>query len=295
MNMRLYYTLHLFPMEQYETLQILDLVDFFSPMEQYEIFPILNLFIIIPHTIGYMQIAGSISIILTYIGTGGNILKGSLIPNVYTITHESLFRSLLQMVDTYMNTIYFPQIYTLFHVIQFSNQIGMIPYSSTPTVEILMTQSLSFTIQIGVLIQGFISHKIYLFAAFIPVGTPLGQIPLMIIQEIISYLSRTFSLGQRQAVNMITGHILVKVSVNFIWVAYLKGTSLFILVIPMFLLTLFQSQELLIAYLQAYIFCFITCITFKDIACNRKRLSFHFLWMDLRQVICTKLDISHIL
>ena len=241
---------------------------YFSPMEQYEIFPIYSISIIIPHTIGYLQIAGQISIIITYIGTvGGNVSsKGNQIPNIYAITHESIFRSILLMVDTYMNTIYFPQIYTLFHVILFSNQIGMIPYSSTPTVEIIMTQSLSFTIQIGVLIQGFISHKLYLQAAFIPAGTPIGLIPIMIIQEIISYISRTFSLGQRQAVNMITGHIQVKVCINFIWIAYINGTSIFLQIIPMFLLTLFQSQELLIAYLQAYIFTFITCITFKDMS-----------------------------
>lgn len=241
----------------------------FSPMEQYEVFPVQSLSIIVPHTIGFMLIAGMLSVALTFIGVGANIKQGNQIPNAQTITHESLFRSILQMVDTYMNTIYFPQIYTQFHVIQFSNQIGLIPYSSTPTVEILMTQSLSFTILIGVLFQGFISHKIYLQAAFIPVGTPIGQIPIMIIQEIISYLSRTFSLGQRQAVNMITGHIQVKVSVNFIWVAYLKGTTILIQVLPMFLQTLFQAQELLIAYQQAYIFCFITCITFKDISLRK--------------------------
>lgn len=238
--------------------------NFYSPMEQYEIFPILSFNLLIPHTIGYMQIAGIISIGITYIGTGIKIKKGNQIPNVYSITHESLFRSILQMVDTYMNTIYFPQIYTQFHIILFSNQIGMIPYSSTPTVEIFMTQSLSFTIQIGVLILGFITHKIYLQAAFIPAGTPLILIPVMIIQEIISYLSRTLSQGQRQAVNMITGHIQVKVAINFIWVGYLNGTSFQIQIIPMFLQTMFQAQEQLIAYQQAYIFCFITCITFKD-------------------------------
>lgn len=240
-------------------------ISYCSPMEQYEIFNVFSMYVNIPHTIGFLQVGAIGTIIITYIGTGINITnKGNQIPNYQQITHESLFRSILQMVDTYMNTVYFPQIYTLFHIILFSNQIGMIPYSSTPTVEIIMTQSLSFTIQIGVLILGFISHKLYLFAAFIPTGTPIGQIPLMIIQEIISYLSRTFSLGQRLAVNMITGHIQVKVCINFIWMGYLNGTSIFIQIFPMFLLTQFLSQEQLIAYLQAYIFTFITCITFKD-------------------------------
>lgn len=65
---------------------------------------------------------------------------------------------------------------------------------------------------------------------------------------------------------MITGHILAKVCVGFIWVAYLKGTSLLVLTLPLLLLTLFLALELLIAYLQAYIFTFITCITIKDMA-----------------------------
>lgn len=173
------------------------------------------------------------------------------------------------MVDNFIGRskiIYLPLIYTLFHVILFSNLVGLVPYSSTPTVEIVMTLSLSFTLLIGVLLLGFLSHKLYLLAAFIPAGTPLALIPMMIILEIIAYLSRTLSLGLRLAVNMITGHILVKVIVGFIWVAYLNGTSIFILSLPIFLLTLFLCLELLIAYLQAYIFTFITCITFKDMA-----------------------------
>jgi hypothetical protein len=50
---------------------------------------------------------------------------------------------------------------------------------------------------------------------------------------------------------MITGHILAKVCVAFIWVAYLKGTSLMIMTLPLLLLTLFLGLEFLIAYLQA--------------------------------------------
>ena len=129
-----------------------------------------------------------------------------------------------------------------------------------------MTLSLSFTFLIGIQIQGFLTHKFYLQAAFLPSGTPLFLIPVMIVQEVLAYLTRTLSLGLRQAVNMITGHIQVKVCVGFIWVAYLNGTSLLFLTLPLFLLTLFLALEQLIAYLQAYIFTFITCITFKDMA-----------------------------
>lgn len=237
----------------------------YSPMEQYEIYPIFNIGFTQNNVIFYFQVAGLQSIQVTFIGTQ----RGNLVPTTYGITHESLFRTILQMVDNFIGRskiIYFPQIYSIFHIILFSNLLGMIPYSSTPTVEIVMTQSMSFTLQIGVLIQGFISHKLYLQAAFIPAGTPIGQIAPMIIQEIQAYITRTLSLGQRQAVNMITGHILVKVCVGFIWVAYLNGTSFIFQSLPIFLLTIFQALEQQIAYLQAYIFTFITCITFKDMS-----------------------------
>ena len=65
---------------------------------------------------------------------------------------------------------------------------------------------------------------------------------------------------------MITGHILAKVCVGFIWVGYLNGTSLLVLTLPLVVLTMFLCLELLIAYLQAYIFTFILCLTIKDMA-----------------------------
>ena len=234
-----------------------------SPMEQYEIFPIIGMNISQNNVILYFQISAYLGIQMYKIGT----MKGKQIPTTYGIVHESQFRTINQMIETYIGknkVIYGPMIYTLFNMIQFSNQIGQIPYSSTPTVEIIMTQSLAFTIQIGVQIIGFQTHKLYLQAAFLPSGTPQAQIAPMIVQEIQAYQTRTFSLGQRQAVNMITGHIQVKVCVNFIWEAYENDISIIIQAMPLFLQTQFLGLEIQIAYKQAYIFTFIVCITFKD-------------------------------
>ncbi len=236
-----------------------------SPMEQFEIYPQLSLNLTINNVIFYFALGAFLSILVCFVG----IYSKNLLPNAYGITHESLYRTLLLMVDGFVGRsklIYLPQIYTIFHLILFCNLQGLVPYSTTSTVEIVMTQSLSFTFLIGVQILGFLSHKLYLLAAFLPSGTPLFLIPVMIIQEVLAYFTRTLSLGLRQAVNMITGHIQVKVCVGFIWVAYLNGTSILFLTLPLFLLTLFLALELLIAYLQAYIFTFITCITFKDMS-----------------------------
>ena len=143
----------------------------------------------------------------------------------------------------------------------------MVPYSSTPTVEIILTLSIALTLLIAVLLVGFLSNGVVLLAAFIPAGTPLALVPLMIVLELVAYVTRTLSLGLRLAVNMITGHILAKVCVGFIWVAYLKGLSSLVISLPLLVpLTVFLGLELLIAYLQAYILTFITCITIKDMA-----------------------------
>ena len=185
------------------------------------------------------------------------------------ILNESLYRTILVMTTDYIGrkfTPLFPLIYTVFHLILFSNLIGLVPYSSTPTVEIVMTLSIALTLLIAVLLRGFLSNGVVLLAAFIPAGTPLALVPLMIVLEIVAYLTRTLSLGLRLAVNMITGHILAKVCVGFIWVAYLKGTSLFVALPLLLPLSLFLALEIVIAYLQAYIFTFITCITIKDMA-----------------------------
>ena len=134
----------------------------------------------------------------------------------------------------------------------------------------VLALSLAVTLLIGVLITGFLIHGQKLFAAFIPAGTPLGLVPLMILLEILAYLTRTLSLGLRLAVNMTTGHILAKVMIGFIWAIALSANfiSTIMFALAMSLITLFIGLEILIAYLQATIFVFITCITFKDMTNN---------------------------
>lgn len=163
-------------------------------------------------------------------------------------------------------SIYLPLFYTIFHIVLFSNFLGLVPYSTTPTVELVMTLSIAFTLLIGLLLIGFLTHKFYLFAIFLPSGTPLALIPLLVFLEIIAYIFRTLSLGLRLAINLITGHLLLKVCIGFVWLGYIKGTSFFVLAIPLLLLTAFLSLEILIAYLQAYILIFITIITLKDVS-----------------------------
>lgn len=240
----------------------------FSPLEQFSISTIFSLNLTINNQILYLLIAASISPVLQYLGhVRGQ--KYSLIGNWWTIISHSLYRTILAIQEdntvTKRHGVYFPLMYTLFYLILFSNFIGLIPYSSTPTVEFALTLSFALTLQIGLLIIGFLTHNVLLSAAFQPAGTPLPLTFQMIIIEQIAYTTRTLSQGLRQAVNMMTGHLQQKVVLGFIWAGFLSGTSLIILALPLLFLSVFLAQELLIAYQQAYIFVFIVCITFKDI------------------------------
>lgn len=127
--------------------------------------------------------------------------------------------------------IYLPLILALFNAILFSNFIGLIPYSFTPTVEVVYTLALAFTLLIGLLLLAAIYQRYHLFAVFLPAGTPLSLIPLLVLLEVIAYLFRTLSLGLRLAINLITGHVLAKVGVSFINNAYLGDANPLLLMI----------------------------------------------------------------
>jgi F-type H+-transporting ATPase subunit a len=190
----------------------------------------------------------------------------AILPNNWQLVDESLYRTILLMLSSNVGNArlyFFPLIYTIFHLIFLSNYIGLIPYSATPSTEIIITLSLAFTLLIGIFIFGIFQHNLlYLVHIFLPAGTPIGLLPLMIPLEILAYLTRTLSLGLRLAVNIITGHILVKVCLGFLSIL---PKNIILLSLPIIFIVLFLALEVLIGYLQAYIYVFITIITLKDI------------------------------
>ena len=238
----------------------------YSPMEQFQIYPLQSQNITVTNQSFYLMIAGLITIQIS----GPNVTtKGEIISTWWGIQNESQYRTILIMIENNIGskyTIYLPMFYTIFHVIQFSNLLGMVPYSTTTTVEIIMTQTMSQTQLQGIILIGILTHNILLFAAFLSSGTPLALIPFMVTQEIAAYFIKILSQGLRQAINLITGHVQCKVIIGFIYSGYLNGTSIIILALPLLLLTIFLALEQQIAYLQAFIFVYITCITLKDMA-----------------------------
>ena len=136
---------------------------------------------------------------------------------------------------------------------------GMLPYSFTVTSHIIVTFFLAALIFIGVTVIGFIKHGFGYLKLFVPSGVPLVLLPLIVVIEIISYLSRPISLSVRLFANMMAGHTMLKVFGGFVVSLGILGGWL-----PLSFSVALTGLEILVAFLQAYVFAILTCIYLND-------------------------------
>src|SRR3984957_9261988 len=161
---------------------------------------------------------------------------------------------------------FFPLVFSLFMFILVSNVIGIIPYTFTVSSHIIVTATLALTVFFTVLIYGFYRNGLKFFRVFVPSGIPIYILPLVVVIEIISFLTRPLSHSVRLFANMLAGHITLKVFAGFV---ALLGTSLGTIgwiggILPLALTVALTALELLVAFLQAYVFAILTCIYLND-------------------------------
>src|SRR5246127_1735421 len=160
---------------------------------------------------------------------------------------------------------FFPLMYVLFIFILVNNLIGLVPYSFASTSHFVLTFSMSFTIVLGATILGFQKHGLKFFSLFVPSGCPLGLLPLLVLIELISYLSRNVSLGLRLAANILSGHMLLAILGGFTYNIMTSGIVFFFLgLLPLAFIIAFSGLELAIAFIQAQVFVVLTCSYVKD-------------------------------
>jgi F-type H+-transporting ATPase subunit a len=161
--------------------------------------------------------------------------------------------------------VYLPFIYSLFLFIIISNLTGNIPYNYTITTSMIVSIGLSFTIFMGVTILALYLHKVHFFSFFIPSGTPLALVPLLVLIELISYVARAFSLGIRLFANVVAGHTLLKILATFLGQMFASGLIMSIVtLIPFTIFIALIGLELAVSVIQAYVFCILTCSYIKD-------------------------------
>jgi len=241
-----------------------------SPLEQFEVTSLLSLDAPILGYIGLTLTNLALYSFLIFILIVGLHFMGNndtkLLPSKWSILLESLFASINSMVREQIGReIYLPFIYSLFFFILIANLLGNIPYSYTITTSIIVSIGLSFTILIGVTILGLSIHKIHFFSFFIPSGTPLALVPLLVLIELISYLARAFSLGIRLFANVVAGHTLLKILSTFLYQMFSGGLIIFIVtLVPFALFLAITGLELAVSFIQAYVFVLLVCSYIKD-------------------------------
>ena len=206
----------------------------------------------------FMLISAFTILLALYFGTK----KKLLIPSKIQLVSEMSYTFVAKMInDTAGSNAkpFFPFIFTIFMFVLFCNMVGMLPYSFTVTSHIIVTFALAAIIFVGVTIIGFIKHGIKYLELFVPKGVPLVLLPIIVVIEIISYLSRPVSLSVRLFANMMAGHTMLKVFGGFVISLGLLGGWL-----PLSFSVALIGLEILVAFLQAYVFAILTCIYLND-------------------------------
>lgn len=201
---------------------------------------------------------------LHYLGNNDS----NLIPSKWSISLESSYASLSSMVREQIGAhseIYLPFVYSLFFFILIGNLISNVPYSFAITASGIVSLGLSLTIFIGVTILALSIHGIKFFSFFIPAGTPLALVPLLVLIELISYLARAVSLGVRLFANLVAGHTLLKILSTYLYDLFTG--SLIVAIITLVPFTIFLALiglELAVSLIQAFVFTLLVCSYLRD-------------------------------
>jgi len=206
----------------------------------------------------FMLVSSLLILLMLFLGTK----KKLLVPTKMQLIAEMSYTFIAKMINDTAGSKakpFFPFIFTLFMFVLFCNMVGMLPYSFTVTSHIIVTFILASIVFLGVTIIGFIKHGIKYLELFVPKGVPVVLLPLIVVIEIISYLSRPVSLSVRLFANMMAGHTMLKVFGGFVISLGLLGGWL-----PLGFSVALTGLEILVAFLQAYVFAILTCIYLND-------------------------------
>nr|WP_256415880.1 F0F1 ATP synthase subunit A [Ruegeria sp. HKCCD8929] len=152
---------------------------------------------------------------------------------------------------------FFPYVMTLFMFIVTANFLGLIPTSFTTTSHFAVTIPLALAVFLTVTILGFVKNGASFLGLFWVSSAPLALRPILAIIELISYFVRPVSHSIRLAGNVMAGHAVIKVFAGFAAIAVISPVSVLAI-------TAMYGLEVLVAFIQAYVFTILTCVYLKD-------------------------------
>jgi F-type H+-transporting ATPase subunit a len=240
-----------------------------DPIHQFNIEPLITLGHIGKHTIAitnstvYMFVAVGITALLM-LASGRQLIPGRM-QSVAEISYEFV-ASMIRSTAGSEGLKFFPLVFTLFMFICVSNLVGIIPYTFTVSSHIIVTAALALLVFFTVLFYGLYKNGLKFFKIFVPSGVPMAVLPLVVFIEVLSFFLKPVSHSVRLFANMLAGHIALKVFAGFV---AMLGVSLGAIgwiggIAPLALTVALTALELLVAFLQAYVFAILTCIYLND-------------------------------
>ena len=199
------------------------------------------------------------------LATAGRALVPGRVQSVAEVTYEFVADMVRQSTGEEGMRKFFPLVFTLFSFILVLNMFGMIPGMFTVTSHIVITAVLALLVFFTVLGVGLYKHGFKFFRLFVPSGIPIVIMPLIVLIEVMSFLSRPISHSVRLFANMLAGHITLKVFAGFVVMLSSFGIVGWVgALLPLALTTSLIALEFLVAFLQAYVFAILTCIYLND-------------------------------
>src|SRR5246127_1160510 len=241
-----------------------------DPIHQFKINNLAPLFHVKGHEIAftnsalYMLIIVLLASALLIGGTASRALVPGRLQSVAEMSYEFVADTIRSSAGT-EGMKFFPFVFTLFMFVLFANLIGLIPYSFTVTSQLIVTATLALLVFFIVVGYGFYRNGLHFLNLFVPKGVPKLILPAIVIIEILSFLSRPVSHSVRLFANMLAGHITLQVFAGFI--IMLAGAGVlgwFGAALPFIMVVMLNALELLVAFLQAYVFAILTCIYLND-------------------------------
>jgi F-type H+-transporting ATPase subunit a len=239
-----------------------------DPIHQFEITKLFTIGHIGGHEIAFTNSSAymflSVAVIsLLMLGTGRQLVPGRM-QSVAELSYEFVANTIRSTAGS-EGMKFFPLIFSLFMFIMISNFIGIVPYTFTVSSHLIVTVALALVVFFTVLFYGVYKNGLKFFKIFVPSGVPIAILPLVMFIEVLSFFLRPVSHSVRLFANMLAGHIALKVFASFIGMLGALGALGWAgAVLPLGLTMALTALELLVAFLQAYVFAILTCIYLND-------------------------------
>lgn len=239
----------------------------FHPMDQFKIQPLfgdgpVHWYTITNATL-WMAVALLCVLALFVIGTRGRAIIPSRIQSVAELGYGFVHK-MVEDVTGKDGLKFFPYVFTLFCFIVFSNFLGLIPGAFTTTSHIAVTGVLALGVFLTVTIVGFVKNGAHFLELFWVKSAPLALRPILAVIEIISYFVRPVSHSIRLAGNMMAGHAVIKVFAAFAPLILISGIGIAVTPLSILAIVAMFALEILVAFIQAYVFTILTCVYLRD-------------------------------